>query len=287
MLSLQEALRRSRPCSCLCHHTLTTELRATGVRALYVLDDALRGFGYRPTYELHGDMLFRQQQKKNDPESRMVAPRFGECLYRRLVGSMLHETLHACVGDVTKANYGILWGLPYGVPDDLPEAEEEAYLTPFNVCEARAWVGVWLVGRNMFGIDWDVRTARDIGTYCFTGGNALNKALPGFRAVAHIDRNHHAERYYARGRKLEEEARAWFDANGLAETTEKIRAAAQKGERSRSEKYGDPEMWARMPPKKIERNELCVCGSNEKYKACCGAAGGGPNAGYAEPGFAR
>jgi hypothetical protein len=172
------------------------------------------------------------------------------------------------------------------VPENVPESEEEAFLAPFNFCEARSWVGVWIVGRDMFGIDWDVRTARDIGTYGFTGGNALNKPMPGYRAVAHIDRSHHTERYYARGRKLEDEARAWF-AMHLQETTDKIRAAAQKGERSRSEKYADPDVVARTPPKKIERNEPCVCGSNQKYKACCGMAGGGPNAGYAEPTLAR
>jgi hypothetical protein len=252
-----------------------------------VLDDALRGFGYRPNYEQHGDLLFRQAQQRNDPTSRAVAPRFGECVYRRLVGSMLHETLHACFGDVTKANFGILWGLPYGVPEEVPEADEEVFLAPFNFGEARSWVGVWLLGREMFAIDWDVRTARDIGTYCFKGGNALNKPLPGYRAVAHIDRVHHAERYYARGRKLEEDARAFFTPEATAELVDRIRTAAAKGERSRSEKYAAPEVWACTPPNKIERNEPCTCGSNKKYKTCCGPGGTGPEEAHAEPANSR
>ena len=80
--------------------------------------------------------------------------RFGECIYRRLLGSMLHELIHASVGDVTKANYGIPFGLPYGVPESVAPSEEDAYLAPFNFCEARAFVGVWILGRAMFGIDW-------------------------------------------------------------------------------------------------------------------------------------
>ena len=122
-------------------------------------------------YDVHGDRLWREAQQRNDASYRGVAVR-GECIYRRLVGSLLHECIHAYCGDVTKANYGVLFGLPYGVPTDVPEKDEEAYLDTFNFGEARAWVGVWIVGRRMFGLDWDLRTARDIGTYCFVGGNA-------------------------------------------------------------------------------------------------------------------
>ena len=50
--------------------------------------------------------------------------RFGECIYRRLLGSMVHECIHAICGDVTKANYGILFGLPYAVPQDVAEKVE-------------------------------------------------------------------------------------------------------------------------------------------------------------------
>jgi hypothetical protein len=118
--------------------------------------------------------------------------------------------------------------------------------------------------------DWDLRTARDIGTYCFTGGNALVPALPGYRPVAHIDRQHHPERYYARGRKIEERARAWFDEDGnLAAVTARIEEAAALGEKKRPRKYPDPQVVAATPPKKIGRNEPCVCGSGQKFKDCC------------------
>jgi hypothetical protein len=268
----------------MCHTSLSAADRARGIAALYVLDDALRGWGYRPNYEQHGDLLFKRSQEKNDLTSRLVAPRFNECVYRRLLGSMLHETLHACFGDTTKSNFGILWLLPYRVPEDVKESDEETYLAPFNFGEARAWVGVWNLGRAMFDIAWDVRTARDIGTYCFVGGNALNPPVPGYRSVAHIDRNHHAERYYTRGRKLEEEARAWFTPENTATLIEKIRAAAAIGEKSRNEKYAPPEEVARWAAKKIERNEPCVCGSAKKYKACCGATG---TLGFVDPSIAR
>src|ERR1700733_433404 len=64
MPSLPEALLAQRPCSCACHETLAVPERVAGVRALYVCDDALRGFGYVPLYELHGDALWREAQRR-------------------------------------------------------------------------------------------------------------------------------------------------------------------------------------------------------------------------------
>lgn len=270
MLTLFEALTSARVCPCDCHRELSLADRIVGIRALYYLDDALRGWGYTPIYDVHGDLLFRQAQAKGDESYRGVAVRFGECIYRRLVGSLLHECLHAVCGDVTKANYGILFGLPYGVPTSVPPSEEEAFLDTFNFGEARAWAGVWIVGQEKFGIDWNLRTARDIGTYGFVGGNALVKVPAGYRAVAHIDRVHHPERYYARGRKLEERARAWFQADGnLAMVIARIDEAAAAGEKKRPCRYADPEEVAKRPPRKIERNDPCVCGSAKKFKDCC------------------
>ncbi|MBS2012926.1 MAG: SEC-C domain-containing protein [Deltaproteobacteria bacterium] len=274
MLHVIEALSSHRICPCDCDANLPLAERTTGIAAVYKLDDALRGWGYTPIYDVHGDRLWREAQRRNDPTYRGVAVRFGECIYRRLLGSMIHECLHAICGDVAQANYGILFGLPYGVPAHVPEKEEEAYLDTFNFGEARAWVGVWIVGRRMFGLDWDLRTARDVGTYCFVGGNALVPPVAGFRAVAHIDRQHHPERYYARGRKLEERAREWFASDGNLEmVARRIEEAAAIGERKRPRKYPDPASIARTAPKKIGRNEPCVCGSAQKFKDCCEGTG--------------
>jgi len=270
MLNVVDAVTTHRVCPCDCFANLPLADRIAGVRAVYTLDDALRGWGYTPLYDVHGDRLWREAQQRNDSSYRSVAVRFGECIYRRLVGSLLHECIHAFCGDVTKANYGVLFGLPYGVPVEVPEKDEEAYLDTFNFGEARAWVGVWIVGRRMFGLDWDLRTARDVGTYCFVGGNALVPAVTGFRPVAHIDRQHHPERYYARGRKIEERARAWFDAGAnLDDVIRTISEAAAVGEKKRPRRYPDPAIIAATPPKKIGRNEPCVCGSAKKFKDCC------------------
>lgn len=270
MLTVVDAVTTHRVCPCDCFATLSPADRVAGIRAVYKLDDALRGWGYTPIYDVHGDRLWREAQQRNDARYRGVAVRFGECIYRRLVGSLLHECIHAFCGDVTKANYGVLFGLPYAVPSEIPEKEEEAFLDTFNFGEARAWVGVWIVGRSMFGLDWDLRTARDIGTYCFVGGNALVPAIAGYRPVAHIDRQHHPERYYAKGRKIEERARAWFDADGNLEAlTARIAEAAAVGEKKRPRKYPEPQAIAAAPPKKIGRNEPCVCGSAKKFKDCC------------------
>jgi hypothetical protein len=270
MLLLPDALKHQRPCPCACHATLSLDDRVRGIRAIYKLDDALRGMGYQPTYELHGDALFRAQQVANDTRSRLVAVRFGECIYRRLVGAMLHEVIHALAGVPGEANYGIPYGLPYGVPEDVPESEEEAFLAPFNMGEAKAWAGVWILGRHMFQVAWDVRTARDIGTYGFVGGNALVKVPKGFRAVAHIDRNLHAERYYPRGRALEAEARAFFTEHVLREHQGRLEEYARLGERKRPRAFASEVEVAQIRPEKIGRNDPCVCGSPKKYKACCG-----------------
>lgn len=268
MLNVVDAVTTARVCPCDCHANLPLEERARGIAAVYALDDALRGWGYVPIYDVHGDRLWREAQQKNDPGYRGVAVRFGECIYRRLLGSLLHECIHAVSGDVTQANYGVLFGLPYGVPEDVPEKDEEAFLAEFNRGEARAWVGVWIVGRRMFGIDWDLRTARDIGTYGFVGGNALVPVIKGYRPVAHIDRQHHPERYYARGRRLEEEARAWFD-HHLDDVVQAIEEASASGAKRRPRKYPDAATVAKLAPKKIGRNEPCVCGSGLKFKDCC------------------
>jgi hypothetical protein len=246
---------------------LTAAQRARAVEAIYLCDDALRGWGYEPLYEIHGDLLWKEAQKADDAGYRYVAVRFGECIFRRLTGSMIHEVLHASFGDSAKANYGMPFALPYGVPRDVPESEEASYLAPFNFCEARAFVGVWIFAREVFGIDFDVRTARDIGTYGFVGGNALVPVGAAYRPVAHIDPIAHRDRYVAKGRKLEEEARAWFTAERIAEVAAGIRAAA-----ARAPKHGrpSPDEIARIVPKKIGRNDPCPCGSAKKVKACCG-----------------
>jgi len=274
MLNVVDAVTTHRVCPCDCFATLAPGDRVAGIRAVYKLDDALRGWGFTPIYDVHGDRLWKEAQQRNDASYRGVAVRFGECIYRRLVGSLLHECIHAVCGDTAQANYGVLFGLPYGVPLDVPEKDEEAYLDTFNFGEARAWLGVWIVGRRMFGLDWGLRTARDIGTYCFVGGNALVPAIKGYRPVAHIDRQHHPERYYAKGRKLEERAGAWFDeAANLDGLIRRIEEAAAIGEKKRPRKYPDPEVVARTAPKKIGRNEPCVCGSATKFKDCCATRG--------------
>jgi hypothetical protein len=270
MLTVASALTTARVCPCDCHATLSLADRTAGIRAVYKLDDALRGWGYTPIYDVHGDRLWREAQKKNDSSYFGVAVRFGECIYRRLLGSLVHECIHAVCGEVGKANYGILFGLPYGVPQEIPEKDEATFLDTFNFGEARAWVGVWIVARRMFGLDWDLRTARDVGTYCFVGGNALVPAIAGYRPVAHIDRQHHPERYYARAERLQERARAWFAEEGnLDQVVRRIEEATALGERKRPQKYPDAEVIARAAPKKIGRNEPCVCGSAAKFKDCC------------------
>jgi hypothetical protein len=270
MLTLLDALQRQHPCYGDCHHSLTLEQRTRAVTALYHLDDALRGWGYVPIYDIHGDLLWKQAQQKGDPTYRGVAVRFGECIYRRLVGAMLHEALHASFGDPGKANYGVPFGLPYGVPEAIPEREEEAYLATFNFGEARAFVGVSILGAERLGIDWPALNAREWGTYGFTGGNALVQVPTGYRAVAHIDAVHHHTRYIGRARKLEDEARAWFTRENLAQVVEGLDAAAARGRLTRPRPYPPAERLAALPLEKVGRNDPCPCASGKRVKACCG-----------------
>ena len=187
MLTVVDALSSPYPCGCDCFHTLTLEERIQGITALYRFDDALRGWGYQPIYELAADVLYRKAQAAADPGYRGITMRDDACVYRRLVGYAVHELIHALEGDPSKANYGIPWGAPYNVPVDLPEGEEAAFIHPHNVGEARAFVGLRPVAVALFGIDWGVYTARDVGTYGFPGGNAIVPAPRGFRQVPHWD----------------------------------------------------------------------------------------------------
>ncbi len=145
--------------------------------ALYRFDDALRGWGYTGLWDLAAPRLWREAQKRNDQSYRYVAVRDEACVYRRLLGFAVHELIHALNGDVTRANYGIPFGLPYGVPESMPPIEEAAYLKTFNDSEARAWVGIAPMALKLYGVDWPLRTARDVGTYGFVGGNALVTVL--------------------------------------------------------------------------------------------------------------
>ncbi len=274
MLSLADALARQRACACDCHRVLSPEDRTRGVEALYVCDDVLRGWNYEPIYELHGDALWRDAQQKCDPTYRGVAVRFGECIYKRLLGSMLHEILHALHGDVTRANYGIPFGLPYGVPEDLPPSDEERFLAKFNEGEARAFVGVWILGKELFAIDWSLRTARDVGTYVFGSGNALVSVPRGFRPIAHLDRRHHEQRYYARARKLEEDARAELSRpETVTSLVSRVRAAEADG-RARGPKRAPARDFGRMAPKRTISTDPCTCGSAKPFKDCCARGAG-------------
>jgi hypothetical protein len=270
MLTLVDALLHPRRCYGDCHSTLTVEQRTRAVEALYVLDDGLRGWGYTPLYDIHGDVLWQEAQQRGDPGYRGVAVRFGECVYRRLVGAMIHEAIHASFGDTTKANYGVPFGLPYGVPEAIPEREEEAYLAPFNFDEARAFVGVEVLAQVRFGIDWPALNARPWGTYGFTGGNALVRVPRGYRAVAHIDAEHHHARYIRRARRLEEEARAWFSGERVDGVIGRIEEAAAVGRKTRSRAYPAAEQLAALPPQPVGRNDACPCASGKKVKKCCG-----------------
>jgi hypothetical protein len=271
---VHEALLDQHPCFDDCHANLTVAQRTRAVEVVYLCDDALRGWGYEPIYDIDGDRRWREAQARNDTSYRGVAVRFGECIYRRLVGGILHEVLHAVLGDPAQPNYGIPFGLPYGVPEDVPEREVEAYLAPFNFCEARAFVGVWIVAQQALGLDWHVLNARDFATLCFPGGNALVPPIRGFRAVAHIDPVHHAAAYLRRAQALEETARAWFTPERVREVAATIEAAAAKGRGMRPGKYPSPAEIARLRPKPWSRNDACPCASGKKVKACCGDRAG-------------
>jgi hypothetical protein len=240
------------------------------VEAMYRFDDAIRGWGYQPMYELAADRVYRLVQQRNDPTFRGIPVRDSACVHRRLVGFAVHEIIHAALGDTTKANYGIPWGAPYGVPEEVPLGEEAEFLAPFNRDEAMAFVGVRAISEALFGITWSVYTARDVGTYGFAGGNAVVPAALGFRPVPHWDREHHRAAYYERARALEAEARAALTKSKVADICARFEDAAAKGH-ARAKPRPRPADVARIAPSMPGRNDLCLCGSAKKYKKCCGA----------------
>jgi len=264
-----DAVRTPLPCPCNCHQVLALEERAAGIEALYRFDDAMRGWGQTVIWDLAAPTLWRLQQRLGDVK--WVAVRDGGCIHARLLGFCVHETIHAMCGDPSLPNYGLPVGLPYGVPESVPRTEEAAHLHPFNQQEARAWVGLGAVAYRLFGIEWTLLQARDVGTYGFVGGNALNDVPAGYRAVPRYDSHHHQRRYYALARKLEDEAREWFTPEKLDEINEKFTAAEAIGRAQRPSAYPAPREMARQRPGKLGRNDLCVCGSMRKWKHCHGA----------------
>lgn len=264
-----DAVRSPLPCPCNCHEALTLDERAAGIEALYRFDDAMRGWGQTVLWDLAAPTLWRLQQQLG--EVKWVAVRDGGCIYSRLLGFCVHETIHAISGDPSLPNYGMPVGLPYGVPEAVPPAEEAAYLDGWNHQEARAWVGLAPVAYRLFRIEWTLLPARDVGTYGFAGGNALADVPPGYRRVPHHDHQHHARRYYALARKLEDEARGWFTEERLDEIAAKFEAAEAIGRAARPGAYPPPREVARQKPGKPGRNDLCLCGSMKKWKHCHGA----------------
>src|SRR5512142_729279 len=76
VLSVVDAVTTARICPCDCHKNLPLTERVKGIAAVYHCDDALRGWGYTPVYDVHGDKIWRETQKKNPADYRYVAVRF-------------------------------------------------------------------------------------------------------------------------------------------------------------------------------------------------------------------
>jgi hypothetical protein len=264
-----DAVQTPLPCACRCHELLSLDDRAAGIAALYRFDDAMRGFGQTVIWDLAAPTLWRLQQHLET--ARWVAVRESGCIHSRLLGFCVHELIHAMSGDPEQPNWGTPVGLPYGVPESVAPVDEAAFLHRFNQNEARAWVGLAVVGYRLFGIEWPLLPARDVGTYGFAGGNALVEVPEGYRAVPHYDHHHHPRRYYALARALEDEARAWFTADKLDEIAARFEAAEAVGAAHRPRVFPPPREVARIKPKRPGRNDLCSCGSMRKWKQCCGA----------------
>ncbi|MBA3539639.1 MAG: SEC-C domain-containing protein [Deltaproteobacteria bacterium] len=264
-----DAVETPYPCACRCHEVLSASERAAGIEALYRFDDAMRGWGQLVIWDLAAPTLWRLQQQLG--EVKWVAVRDGGCIHSRLLGFCVHETIHAICGDVTQPNYGTPVGLPYGVPESIAAIDEATYLHTFNQHEARAWVGLAAVAYRLFGIEWTLLPAREVGTYGFAGGNALTDVPPGYRRVPHFDHVQHPRRYLALAHKLEAEARDWFTPAKLDEIAARFTAAEALGRSRRPTTFPAAREMARIRPKQPGRNDLCVCGSMRKWKQCCGA----------------
>jgi SEC-C motif len=265
-----DAVSHPYPCEHGCFEALTLDERAQGIDALYRFDDAMRGWGQQVIWDLAAPWLWRVQQQLEG--ARWVAVRDDACIYARLVGFCLHELVHALSGDPSRPNYGMPVGLPYGVPEDVAPGGEADYLRPFNQVEARAWVGGAPLARRLFGIEWQVVPARDVGTYGLVGGNAVVEVPAGYRPVPHYDRQHHAGRYYRLARELEDEARAWYTAERLDELAARFEDAEARGRAKRPRPFPAARELARKKPGLPGRNDLCLCGSGQKWKKCCGRA---------------
>lgn len=266
--SVVDAVKSPYPCACRCHEVLSYDERVKGIEALYRFDDAMRGWGQTVIWDLAAPTLWKLQKQLG--EVSWVVVRESGCIHQRLLGFCVHELIHAVNLDPTKPNYGMPTGLPYGVPEAVKPVDEAAYLHPFNQIEARAWIGLNVVAYHLFGIEWQLLPARDVGTYGLPGGNAIVEVPPGYRAVPHYDSVHHARRYRALANQLQEEAAGWFTIQKLDEIKAMFEAAEAIGRASRPVAFPNAKEVARIKPKTPGRNDLCICGSMRKWKQCCG-----------------
>jgi hypothetical protein len=264
-----DAVKTPYACVCRCHELLSVDEREAGIAALYRFDDAFRGWGQEVLWDLAAPQLWRLQQQLG-AALKWVAVRDSACIHRRLLGFCVHETIHALCGDPTQPNYGTPVGLPYGVPESVSIADEAAFLHPFNQNEARAYTGIGPVASAIFGIEYELLPAREVGTYGFVGGNAIVDVPPGYRRVPHYDHMNHTRRYAALAKKVEDEARDYFTTSKLDEWNAMFEQAEAKGRAMRPTTYPSPKEAARIKPKTPGRNDLCICGSTKKWKQCCG-----------------
>jgi uncharacterized protein YecA (UPF0149 family) len=89
--------------------------------------------------------------------------------------------------------------------------------------------------------------------------------------VLHWDRVHHRTEYYARARALEEAERGYFTDEKLRDYGERFAAAEEAGRKLRKTSRPPAATLARLQPRLPGRNDLCICGSGEKFKKCCAA----------------
>ena len=259
------------PCGCDCFHTLTARRarRRASRRSFASTTRCTAGATSRSTSSPPTSSIARRRPRP----IRAIAA--SPCATTR--ASTAASSASPCTSSSTrsratrrKANYGIPWGAPYSVPVDLPEGEEAAFLHPFNVGEARAFVGVRPVApgalRHRLGRLHRARR-RHLRLRRRQRHRRRAARLPPGAALGSVSTIRASTTRCARA--LEEAERGYFTDEKLRELRRALRRRRGARPHASQERAPAADELARIPPRLPGRNDVCLCGSGEKYKKCC------------------
>ena len=253
-----------------------------GIEAMFRFDDALRGWGYQPIYELgRRRALPRGAARRPIPSYRGIAVRDDACVYRRLVGFAVHELIHALDGDATQANYGIPFGAALRrAARRSPTGDEAAYLASVQRRRGARLGRRRAAGRSALrhrlGASTPRATSAPTASPAATPSSTAPPRLPPGAALGSRSTIRALLRA-ARARSKTTSAPT-SPTTSCADCVTRFDAAEARGRKPAQGRRARRRRAGAHPAALPGRNDPCLCGSGKKYKKCCAARYGAASA---------